>query len=406
MPVNEEIIRLEEVYKIFGPQPRGRAFDLARSGVHKNEVQKQSGHVVGLSDVSFSIAKGEIFVVMGLSGSGKSTAIRTVNKLHEVTHGQVWVDGVDVQTLEGKSLQAFRREKMGMVFQHFALFPHRNVIENVAYGLKVQKVAREEREAAALRALQLVGLEAYAYNATSELSGGMQQRVGLARALASDPDILLMDEAFSALDPLIRRQMQDELMAIQDEVHKTILFITHDLNEALRIGDRVCIMKDGVIVQIGTPEEILTEPATGYVAEFVQDVDQGRVIKVEEIMTEPDPIQSNAEFDEVRNAVAGRAEVLVIDPAGACCGLITRGDVERVSTQGTPSLASAMRTDVPVATGDQSLNEIYAEAGKGLPIAVLDGDGRLIGRVEPTDVLEELGRVEALTDAFEREVYM
>ena len=406
MPVNEEIIRLEEVYKIFGPQPRGRAFDLARSGVHKNEVQKQSGHVVGLSDVSFSIAKGEIFVVMGLSGSGKSTAIRTVNKLHEVTHGHVWVDGVDVQTLEGKSLQAFRREKMGMVFQHFALFPHRNVIENVAYGLKVQKVAREEREAAALRALQLVGLEAYAYNATSELSGGMQQRVGLARALASDPDILLMDEAFSALDPLIRRQMQDELMAIQDEVHKTILFITHDLNEALRIGDRVCIMKDGVIVQIGTPEEILTEPATGYVAEFVQDVDQGRVIKVEEIMTEPDPIQSNAEFDEVRNAVAGRAEVLVIDPAGACCGLITRGDVERVSTQGTPSLASAMRTDVPVATGTQSLNEIYAEAGKGLPIAVLDGDGRLIGRVEPTDVLEELGRVEALTDAFEREVYM
>ena len=406
MPANEEIIRLEEVYKIFGPQPRGRAFDLARSGVHKNEVQKQSGHVVGLSDVSFSIAKGEIFVVMGLSGSGKSTAIRTVNKLHEVTHGQVWVDGVDVQTLEGKSLQAFRREKMGMVFQHFALFPHRNVIENVAYGLKVQKVAREEREAAALRALRLVGLEAYAYNATSELSGGMQQRVGLARALASDPDILLMDEAFSALDPLIRRQMQDELMAIQDEVHKTILFITHDLNEALRIGDRVCIMKDGVIVQIGTPEEILTEPATGYVAEFVQDVDQGRVIKVEEIMTEPDPIQSNAEFDEVRNAVAGRAEVLVIDPAGACCGLITRGDVERVSTQGTPSLASAMRTDVPVATGTQSLNEIYAEAGKGLPIAVLDGDGRLIGRVEPTDVLEELGRVEALTDAFEREVYM
>ena len=406
MPVNEEIIRLEEVYKIFGPQPRGRAFDLARSGVHKNEVQKQSGHVVGLSDVTFSIAKGEIFVVMGLSGSGKSTAIRTVNKLHEVTHGHVWVDEVDVQTLEGKSLQAFRREKMGMVFQHFALFPHRNVIENVAYGLKVQKVAREEREAAALRALQLVGLEAYAYNATSELSGGMQQRVGLARALASDPDILLMDEAFSALDPLIRRQMQDELMAIQDEVHKTILFITHDLNEALRIGDRVCIMKDGVIVQIGTPEEILTEPATGYVAEFVQDVDQGRVIKVEEIMTEPDPIRSNAEFDEVRKAVATRAEVLVIDPAGACCGLVTRGDVERVSTQGTPSLASAMRTDVPVATGDQSLNEIYAEAGKGLPIAVLDGDGRLIGRVEPTDVLEELGRVEALTDAFEREVYM
>ena len=313
MPDENSIIQLEEVFKIFGPQPRGRAFDLAKSGVHKNEVQKQSGHVVGLSDVSFSVQKGEIFVVMGLSGSGKSTAIRTVNKLHDVTHGQVLVDGVDVQQLEGKELQAFRREKMGMVFQHFALFPHRNVIDNVAYGLKVQKVDKNEREAAALNALRLVGLEPYADNATSELSGGMQQRVGLARALASDPDILLMDEAFSALDPLIRRQMQDELMTIQGEVQKTILFITHDLNEALRIGDRVCIMKDGVVVQIGTPEEILTQPATGYVAEFVQDVDQGRVIKVEEIMVPPDPLQIDADFDEVVSALAAVSEKLVVD---------------------------------------------------------------------------------------------
>ena len=406
MPENGEIIRLEEVFKIFGPQPRGRAFDLAKAGVHKNDVQKQSGHGVGLSDVSFSIAKGEIFVVMGLSGSGKSTAIRTVNKLHDVTSGQVWVDGVDVQKLQGKDLQAFRREKMGMVFQHFALFPHRNVIDNVSYGLKVQKVDRSERETAALGALRLVGLEPYAYNATSELSGGMQQRVGLARALASDPDILLMDEAFSALDPLIRRQMQDELMAIQDEVHKTILFITHDLNEALRIGDRVCIMKDGVIVQIGTPEEILTEPATGYVAEFVQDVDQGRVIKVEEIMTPADPILDSAGFEELVRAVATSGDCLVVTSAGMCAGVVTRADVDRVQSQGTPTLASAMRTDVPVANKEQTLNELYADAGRGLPIACCDADGRLIGRVDPTAVLEELGRVEALADAFEREVYM
>ena len=303
MPENDEIIRLENVYKIFGPPPRGRAFDLAQAGVHKNEVQRQSGHVVGLSDVSFSVKKGEIFVVMGLSGSGKSTAIRTVNKLHDVTHGQVLVDGVDVQQLDGKELQAFRREKMGMVFQHFALFPHRNVIDNVAYGLKVQKVDRAERERAARRALRLVGLEPYADNATSELSGGMQQRVGLARALASDPDILLMDEAFSALDPLIRRQMQDELMAIQSEVKKTILFITHDLNEALRIGDRVCIMKDGVVVQIGTPEEILTEPATGYVAEFVQDVDQGRVIRAEEVMESAEPVRLDEPLEQVLSLI-------------------------------------------------------------------------------------------------------
>ena len=406
MPDENSIIQLEEVFKIFGPQPRGRAFDLAKSGVHKNEVQKQSGHVVGLSDVSFSVQKGEIFVVMGLSGSGKSTAIRTVNKLHDVTHGQVLVDGVDVQQLEGKELQAFRREKMGMVFQHFALFPHRNVIDNVAYGLKVQKVDKNEREAAALNALRLVGLEPYADNATSELSGGMQQRVGLARALASDPDILLMDEAFSALDPLIRRQMQDELMTIQGEVQKTILFITHDLNEALRIGDRVCIMKDGVVVQIGTPEEILTQPATGYVAEFVQDVDQGRVIKVEEIMVPPDPLQIDADFDEVVSALAAVSEKLVVDSSGKCAGLVTRSDVERVATQGVPTLASAPRTDVPIAAPSQTLNELYADAGKGLPIACCNEDGQLVGRMDPTAVLEELGRVEALADAFDREVYM
>lgn len=406
MPDNQEIIRLEEVFKIFGPQPRGRAFDLAKAGVHKNEVQKQSGHVVGLNNVSFSVKKGEIFVVMGLSGSGKSTAIRTVNKLHDVTHGQVLVDGVNVQQLDGKDLQAFRREKMGMVFQHFALFPHRSVIDNVAYGLKVQKVDRTERQASAMRALQLVGLEPYADNAPSELSGGMQQRVGLARALASDPDILLMDEAFSALDPLIRRQMQDELMAIQSEVQKTILFITHDLNEALRIGDRVCIMKDGVVVQIGTPEQILTQPATGYVAEFVQDVDQGRVIKVEEVMVDPDPLHLDSAFEQVVAALSDTSERLVVDSSGKCVGLVTRSDIERVASQGTKTLQSAMRTDIPLADPSQTLNELYAAAGRGLPIACCDTAGKLVGRMDPTAVLEELGRVEALSEAFEREVYM
>ena len=251
------IIVLENVYKIFGPQPKGRAYDLARSGVSKDEVQAQTGHVVGLDDVSFSVEEGEIFVVMGLSGSGKSTAIRTVNKLIDTTAGTVHVNGTNVQELSGAGLQSFRREHMGMVFQHFALFPHRNIIDNVGYGLKVQGIPKAERDQAAMKALSLVGLNAYSRNVPSELSGGMQQRVGLARALASDPEILLMDEAFSALDPLIRRQMQDEMMDIQGELHKTILFITHDLNEALRIGDRVCIMKDGAVVQVGTPEEIL-----------------------------------------------------------------------------------------------------------------------------------------------------
>ena len=237
--MGEEIIVLEQVYKIFGAQPRGRAFELVRSGKSKERVQAETGHVVGLDNVSFTVNRGEIFVVMGLSGSGKSTAIRTVNKLHDITHGSVLVHGTNVQELEGSDLQAFRRRYMGMVFQHFALFPHRRVVDNVSYGLKVQGIKKGEREQAARNALALVGLDAYARSFPSELSGGMQQRVGLARALASDPDILLMDEAFSALDPLIRRQMQDEMMEIQSELHKTILFITHDLNEALRIGDRV-----------------------------------------------------------------------------------------------------------------------------------------------------------------------
>ena len=404
--MGEEIIILEEVYKIFGPQPKGRAFDLARSGLDKNRVQAETGHVIGLDNVSFSINKGEIFVVMGLSGSGKSTAIRTVNKLHDITYGSVLVDGTDVQELEGSDLQAFRRQYMGMVFQHFALFPHRSVIDNVSYGLKVQGVDKKSREDAAMRALSLVGLGAYAQNYPSELSGGMQQRVGLARALASDPDILLMDEAFSALDPLIRRQMQDEMMEIQGELHKTILFITHDLNEALRIGDRVCIMKDGAVVQIGTPEEILTQPATGYVAEFVQDVDQGRVIEVHEVMQQPRPISADATLADALNRIGGRSGAFVVDDSGAPTHLLTGDDGIRAASMGTTDLAPALRTDFERCGPHDSLNTVYAAAGRGLPIAVCDDAGSLVGNLDPRHIMEEMGRVEHLIDDFEREVFM
>ena len=402
----EEIIRLENVYKIFGPQPGGRAFDLVKAGYGKDEVLRRSGHVVGLSDVNFSVNQGEIFVVMGLSGSGKSTAIRTVNKLHDITHGAVWVDGTDVQRLDGKALQAFRREKMGMVFQHFALFPHRNVIDNTGYGLKVQGVDKDQRDIASLKALSLVGLEPYAYNATQELSGGMQQRVGLARALASDPDILLMDEAFSALDPLIRRQMQDEMMEIQNELHKTILFITHDLNEALRIGDRVCIMKDGAVVQIGTPEEILTKPATGYVAEFVQDVDQGRVIEAREVMSEPDPVTATITVREAISAIGRRAGAFVVDAAGKPVGVVTMADVMAAQANRVDELSSVVRDEFDRTTASTTLNDIYAAAGRGRPIAVVDDSGRLIGNLDPRSIMEEMGRVESLIDGFEREVFM
>lgn len=401
----EEIIRLEHVYKIFGPQPQGRAFDLVKAGYGKDEVLRRSGHVVGLDDVSFDVRKGELFVVMGLSGSGKSTAIRTVNKLHDVTSGAVWVDGINVQELEGAALQAFRRDKMGMVFQHFALFPHRNVIDNVGYGLKVQGVEKPDRDRASLKALSLVGLEPYAHNAPNELSGGMQQRVGLARALAADPDILLMDEAFSALDPLIRRQMQDEMMDIQAALQKTILFITHDLNEALRIGDRVCIMKDGAVVQIGTPEEILTKPATGYVAEFVQDVDQGRVIEVSEVMREPRPLAQGTSLQSAVKQMGDRVGAFVVDSAGKPVAVLTAAAALRASVNGD-DLTTALSDDYESATPTTTLNDVYFAAGRGLPIAVVDDDGVLVGDVDPREIMEEMGRVERLIEGFEREVYL
>ena len=402
----DAFIELKNVYKVFGPQAHGRPLDLAKAGFSKDEVMARSGHVVGLNDVNFTVERGEIFVVMGLSGSGKSTALRAVNKLLKTTHGNVWVDGVDVQTLKGGDLQAFRREKMGMVFQHFALFPHRSVRENVGYGLKVQKASKSDRDEAAEEALSLVGLDAYIDSMPNELSGGMQQRVGLARALASDPDILLMDEAFSALDPLIRRQMQDEMMDIHQTLQKTILFITHDLNEALRIGHRVCIMKDGAVVQIGTPEEILTQPATGYVAEFVQDVDQGRVIEVGDVMSEPAPLSENMSLTQAVNKLGRRTGEFIVNEQGVPTGLLMAADAMRTAKVGTTSLAPAVRKDFEQTTSDTRLNDVYALAGRGLPIAVLDDNGKLIGTLYPRMIMERMGEVEQLIEGFEREEYL
>lgn len=399
-------IRLEGVYKIFGEQPRGRALELARAGATKGEVQALTDHVVGLADVNFSVNEGELFVVMGLSGSGKSTAIRTVNKLHSVTDGHVWVGDTDIQALTGAALQKFRRERIGMVFQHFALFPHWNVLDNVGYGLEVQGVDRHQREQRALEALDLVGLKAYAASMPGQLSGGMQQRVGLARALAADPEILLMDEAFSALDPLIRRQMQDEMIAIQRKLRKTILFITHDLNEALRLGDRVCIMRGGRVVQIGTPEEILTEPATGYVAEFVQDVDQGRVITVSDVMVEPRPVEPGSTLRSAVRAIGERTGSFLLDGAGHPVGVLTSADGIRALDDGETELSGAVRSDFDRASPTQTLNEVYSAAGRGLPIAVVDADGVLVGNLDPQDIMAELGRVESLIDGFEREVFL
>ena len=392
-------VKIANITKIFGDEPDGKALELLRAGHSKEAIKESTGHVVGVNDANIDVAEGEIFVVMGLSGSGKSTLIRCVNRLYEPTAGSIVVDGTDVTALNPKELQAFRRESTGMVFQHFALFPHQDIRSNVAFGLRVKGVDPEEQNAAAERALALVGLAGYENSYPRQLSGGMQQRVGLARALATDPDILLMDEAFSALDPLIRRQMQDELMEIQDKLQKTILFITHDLNEALRVGSRVCIMKDGAIHQIGTPEDILMRPETEYVAEFVQDVDQGRVLAVETVREDAATVPESSTVAEVLHAIDSRGSdaAHVVDAGGRPLGVVTRESAERARARGDQHLGPLVET-VPAVTDDTILAKMYQLFGSGLPVAVVDTDGRLIGSVRPLEVLAELGRVEGVSE--------
>ncbi|MBO6807462.1 glycine betaine/L-proline ABC transporter ATP-binding protein [Thalassospira sp.] len=281
-------IEIRNIFKIFGPDPQS-ALELAKGGADKDEILAKTGHTVGLHDVSLSIEQGETFVVMGLSGSGKSTLIRHLNRLIDPTAGSISFGGEDILAMDIPTLNAFRRKRLGMVFQRFGLLPHRNVMDNVAYGLEIQGTTRKEREAAASKWIERVGLAGYETKYPDQLSGGMQQRVGLARALATDPEVLLMDEAFSALDPLIRSDMQDELMKLQAELHKTIVFITHDLDEALKIGDRIAILKDGKLVQVGRPEEIVLRPADDYVQAFTRDVNRSRVLRARSIM---EPITS------------------------------------------------------------------------------------------------------------------
>ena len=273
------------IWKIFGTYPERTLKNLDRS-LSRAEVQEQTGHVIGVNDVSFEVNKGETFVVMGLSGSGKSTLVRCISRLIEPTAGEVIIDGEDIMHYSETQLTEFRRFRMSMVFQHFGLFPHRKVIDNIGFGLEIRGMDKKERQQKSMEVLEKVGLHGWADHYPRELSGGMQQRVGLARAMAVDPEILIFDEPFSALDPLIRREMQDELLNIQAEVHKTMIFITHDFLEAIKMGDHIAIMKDGVVVQIGTPEEIVANPVDDYVREFTEDVPRYKVLSVGKIMRE------------------------------------------------------------------------------------------------------------------------
>ncbi len=333
-------IEIKNIYKIFGNEPQ-TILPMVQKGATKEEVLEETGHTVGLDNVSISIEEGETFVCMGLSGSGKSTLIRHINRLIDPTHGEVIVNGTNVMDLNENKLIEFRKNEMSMVFQRFGLFPHKTVIQNVAYGLEIQGKELEERNKLAMSQIEAVGLQGFEHQYPSQLSGGMQQRVGLARALATNPGILLMDEAFSALDPLIRSDMQQQLIELQSELKKTIVFITHDLDESLRLGDHIGILNGGRLVQVGTPEQIIMNPADDYVEAFVKDVNRAKVLRAKTVMIQADKINTNniklSEAFKVNEAtyieeflpkvLADRSTIIVVDNKGDTKGYITEKEL-------------------------------------------------------------------------------
>ena len=329
-------IKINDLYLIFGAE-KHRAYRKLKAGKSKAEILKQTGCTIAVQNANLSINEGEIFVVMGLSGSGKSSLLRCINRLVTPTSGEIIIDGMDISTASDKELLGVRRKKMAMVFQNFGLLPHKTVLENIAFGLELQGIDKTTRGNKALHAMELVGLEGYENQMVSELSGGMQQRVGLARALANDPEVLLMDEAFSALDPLIRTQMQDELLALQSKMKKTIVFITHDLDEAIKLGDRIAIMKDGVIVQVGTSEEILTNPANNYVESFVESVDRSKIVTASSIVLDnPLVARCHKEGPEVVLRKMRRKNLTllpVVDESNKLVGEVYLKDVLRLRKQ-------------------------------------------------------------------------
>jgi len=411
-------ISIENVYKIFGPEPLG-VLDRVKAGASKTEILEETGHTIGIRDVSLEIASGEIFVVMGLSGSGKSTLIRHINRLIEPTDGRILVDGEDVLKLDAEQLRHLRRYKMSMVFQRFALLPHKTVIENVMSGLQIRDATRQgllphktvlENVAKvlrfqgasksdafdqALKQVDLVGLKGFENQYPSQLSGGMQQRVGLARALATDADVLLMDEAFSALDPLIRNDMQDQLIQIQKELSRTIVFITHDLDEALRIGDHIAILKDGELRQVGTPEEILIAPADDYVSRFVKDVNRGRVVTVGSIASVYPTVElpSATYSDAVAKLKAAASDTCYVLEKGRPVGAVTARMAENGrDLSGTISGADQLDPILTVDSETVIEDMLTLAVNSEVPIAVLNGAGALVGGVPRRTVMSALVR--------------
>ncbi|RST72996.1 glycine betaine/L-proline ABC transporter ATP-binding protein [Siminovitchia acidinfaciens] len=385
-------IKLEHVSKIFGPKPKS-VIPMVKQGMSKEEILKKTGHTVGVYDASLEINKGEIFVIMGLSGSGKSTLIRCFNLLNKPTDGAIYIDDQNIMTSNSSGLKKVRQEKIAMVFQHFGLFSHRTVLANVEYGLEIRKIPKAKRREIALKNIEIVGLKGYGDKYPDELSGGMQQRVGLARALSNDPDILLMDEPFSALDPLIRREMQLELLDIQNRLQKTIVFITHDVNEAFKLGDRVAVMKDGRVVQVGTPEEIIEKPANDYISEFIKDIDRSKVLQAEHVMIKPNALVSlkdglNVAIKEMK--ANGISSVFVVDRQRQVKGIVTIDDAIK-GREKKQTLEEVMRHDISIVKGDEYVSELIPKVLESkFPLAVVNKENKLAGFILRVHVLAGL----------------
>ena len=390
------IIKVNSVWKVFGRNPE-RALAPEHSGRSKTDLQSDLGVVIGLSDVSFEVQKGETFVIMGLSGSGKSTMVRCLIRLIEPTVGNIVIDGHDVMAMDDKELTEFRRDKIAMVFQHYGLMPHRNVLDNAGWGLEIQGVPEGERHARTRETLDMVGLDGWETSYPRQLSGGMQQRVGLARALVVDTDILLMDEPFSGLDPLIRRQMQDELLRLQDELRKTIVFITHDLNEALKLGSRIAIMQDGRVVQIGSPEDIVLRPEDQYVGDFTQDVRLESVLTASKVMVTPKATVMGHQGPRAALHTIGESDgdaAWIVDRRERYLGLLTITNAQKALRVGARRIDTAMdyvdreyAAVSPTTTFDQL---IPLAMSSDYPIPVTDADNMLVGEVHRSALAEAL----------------
>lgn len=397
--MTEEIIRVENLFKVFGEHPE-KAMKLLKQGLDKEEIFKKTGMTVGVNNATFSVNTGEIFVIMGLSGSGKSTLVRMLNRLIEITSGSVYVNRQNVAKLNKTELTELRRTQMSMVFQSFALMPHLSVIENAAFGMALAKVEKEKRRERAMEALEQVGLEAWADSMPDELSGGMQQRVGLARALAVDPQIMLMDEAFSALDPLIRTEMQDQLLSLQEKHQRTIVFISHDLDEAMRIGDRIAIMEGGKIVQVGTPDEILQNPANDYVHAFFRGVDPTSILVAGDIARETQTTVIKYPGKGPRAALQrlisyDRDFGFVLDKSRRFLGIVSTDSLREMIDTGNGSVGNdfeaAFLEDVNPVQSEDSMQDILDEVvSRPWPIPVVNNKQEYIGVISKNIFLRTL----------------